>query len=68
MTDEIANRVISENITSGITHASQFHADDVFATAFLLMLNPRFTYKRTNIIPNNFNHIHIPPLFKQKRL
>ena len=55
MTDEIANKVISENITNGITHASQFHADDVFATAFLLMLNPRFTYKRTNIIPNNFN-------------
>lgn len=34
------------NFTNGITHAGKFHADDVFATALCMLLNPLFTCKR----------------------
>lgn len=37
------------------THAGVFHADDVFATAFLLMINSKIEIKRTNKPPENYN-------------
>ena len=33
----------------GITHAGVFHADDVFATAFLKKINPDFRWYRPMI-------------------
>ena len=35
----------------GVTHAGVFHADDVFATALLQLLNPQFTYTRAFVKP-----------------
>lgn len=39
------------NIEYGITHAGDFHADDVFSTALLLMLNPNIKIARVNAVP-----------------
>lgn len=35
----------------GITHAGKFHADDVFSTAFLEILNPDYDYQRVLEVP-----------------
>ena len=37
-----------QNITTAYTHASVFHSDDVFAAAFLRMLNPEIKIERVN--------------------
>ena len=37
----------------GITHAGVFHADDVFATALLKLINPSFQTKRVNRLEEN---------------
>lgn len=36
------------NITTAYTHGSIFHSDDVFATAFLKLVNPHISIYRTN--------------------
>ena len=41
----------------GFTHAGLFHADDVFATALLKLLNPSFTWQRGNVVPTDFDGI-----------
>ena len=41
----------------GFTHAGVFHADDVFATALLKIINPNFTWVRGNVAPENFDGI-----------
>lgn len=41
----------------GMTHAGVFHADDVFATAFLRMLNPSIDIVRQNAVPEGFEGI-----------
>lgn len=50
----------------GITHAGVFHADDVFATAFLKKINPDFRWYRSNDpekkIKALMDHQHINPL------
>ena len=40
-----------KNIKAAYTHAGVFHADDVFATAFLQMINPDIEINRTNNPP-----------------
>ncbi|MGN0485521.1 MAG: MYG1 family protein [Lachnospiraceae bacterium] len=41
----------------GYTHAGSFHSDDVFATAFLRMLNPDIQIERGNCPPEDFDGI-----------
>ncbi len=41
----------------GFTHSGLFHADDVFATALLRILNPAFTYTRGTRVPEDFDGI-----------
>lgn len=41
----------------GFTHSSVFHADDVFSTAFLRMLNPDIVIERGTRVPENFDGI-----------
>lgn len=42
---------------NGFTHAGTFHADDVFSTALLKILNPNFNVKRGYDVPENFDGI-----------
>ncbi len=41
----------------GFTHSGIFHADDVFSTAMLGMLNPNFTVTRGTAVPTDFDGI-----------
>lgn len=41
----------------GFTHGGKFHADDVFATAFLRILNPAIQIKRGFEVPEDFDGI-----------
>ncbi len=41
----------------GFTHGSKFHSDDVFATAFLKILNPGIEITRGFEVPENFDGI-----------
>lgn len=41
----------------GFTHGGNFHSDDVFATAFLRMINPDITIKRGFDVPEDFDGI-----------
>lgn len=41
----------------GFTHGSRFHSDDVFATAFLKLLNPEIKIYRGFEVPENFDGI-----------
>ena len=40
--------------TQAVTHAGIFHADDVFATAFIRMLWPDIKVRRVNAVPEGF--------------
>lgn len=41
----------------GFTHGGKFHSDDVFATAFLRILNPEIQVQRGFEVPENFDGI-----------
>lgn len=41
----------------GFTHGSKFHSDDVFATAFLRILNPQIKVQRGFEVPEKFDGI-----------
>lgn len=41
----------------GFTHGSKFHSDDVFATAFLRILNPEIQVQRGLEVPKDFDGI-----------
>ena len=41
----------------GFTHGGVFHADDVFATALLKLLNPEYTWQRGDVVPPDFDGI-----------
>lgn len=41
----------------GFTHGGKFHADDVFSTALLQILNPEFTVTRGFVVPEGFDGI-----------
>ncbi len=43
--------------THGLTHSGKFHADDVFSTALLELLNPEFQVKRVLEVPEDFDGI-----------
>jgi len=43
--------------SKGFTHGGKFHADDVFSTALLLILNPNYTYERGMTPPPDFDGI-----------
>lgn len=45
------------NYTQGFTHGGSFHADDVFATVFLKMLNPNIVIRRGFAVPDDFKGI-----------
>lgn len=50
--------MINKNIPDkGFTHAGTFHADDVFSTALLKILNPDFKVERGFAVPENFDGI-----------
>lgn len=42
---------------NGFTHGGKFHSDDVFATAFLRMLNPDIEIQRGYDVPEDFDGI-----------
>lgn len=44
-------------IEKGFTHSGKFHADDVFSTALLRILNPEFTTERGFEVPEEFDGI-----------
>lgn len=48
---------IQEEQAVGFTHAGKFHADDVFASALLLHLNPDMEIRRGNQVPEEFEGI-----------
>lgn len=41
----------------GLTHSGIFHADDVFATAFIKIINPEIEIIRSNEVPDGFDGI-----------
>lgn len=41
----------------GFTHGGVFHADDIFSTAFLRILNPEIQIERGNTVPQSFDGI-----------
>ena len=41
----------------GFTHGSKFHSDDVFATAFLKIINPEIQITRGFEVPDDFDGI-----------
>lgn len=41
----------------GLTHAGVFHADDVFATALLTLINPKIEITRSNTVPEDLDGI-----------
>lgn len=43
------------NVTTGITHAGVFHADDVFSAALLTTVNPAMEIKRVRIVPDDID-------------
>lgn len=43
--------------SKGFTHGGKFHSDDVFATAFLRILNPDIVIERGFEVPENFDGI-----------
>lgn len=45
------------NIDQGFTHGGIFHADDVFATALLTILNPEIEIVRGFTVPDNYEGI-----------
>lgn len=45
------------NINEGFTHGGIFHADDVFATALLIILNPGIKITRGFTVPDNYKGI-----------
>lgn len=50
-------KVSTENLTEGFTHGGVFHADDVFATALLKILNPCIRISRGFAVPKNFSGV-----------
>ena len=44
-------------IEKGFTHGSGFHADDVFSSALLRILNPDIVILRGNVVPEEFDGI-----------
>ena len=47
----------AKSTDKGFTHGGKFHSDDVFATAFLRILNPKITIERGFDVPENFDGI-----------
>ncbi|MDD3429017.1 MAG: MYG1 family protein [Oscillospiraceae bacterium] len=45
------------NIEAAFTHAGKFHADDVFGTALLRIINPSVEIQRGFTVPQDFNGI-----------
>lgn len=45
------------NIEKGFTHGGKFHADDVFSTALLKIINPNIKIERGFEVPENFEGI-----------
>ncbi len=45
----------TRKINIALTHAGKFHADDVFASAFLKILNPDIKIVRSNIVWDDFD-------------
>ena len=45
------------NIERGFTHGGGFHADDVFSSALLRILNPQIEILRGNVVPEEFDGI-----------
>ena len=43
--------------SKGFTHSAKFHSDDVFATAFLRMINPDIKIERGFDVPENYDGI-----------
>lgn len=41
----------------GLTHAGEFHADDVFSAALLKILNPDIVIERAFVVPKDYNGI-----------
>lgn len=41
----------------GFTHAGKFHADDVFSTALLMIVNPAYQVQRGFSVPENYDGI-----------
>ena len=48
---------MNENIEKGFTHGGIFHADDVFATALLVLLNPNIKIERGFEVPKDYDGI-----------
>lgn len=48
---------MSQNLNEGFTHGGVFHADDVFATALLKILNPDIRITRGFAVPEGFTGI-----------
>ena len=51
------NKNINFPYSKGFTHGGNFHSDDVFATAFLRLLNPNIEIYRGFIVPENYDGI-----------
>jgi len=45
------------DIDKGFTHGGKFHADDVFSTALMMILNPDFKVQRGFEVPEDFDGI-----------
>lgn len=55
--ERILKNSIKNDLTQGFTHGGVFHADDVFATALLKILNPAIKISRGFSVPEDFKGI-----------
>ena len=56
MTD-LFEKLTNGTITEALTHGSIFHADDVFSTALITLINPKISVKRAFEVPEDFSGI-----------
>lgn len=54
---KIMTEIDIKNCKKGYTHGGAFHSDDVFSTAFLMILNPEIKVERGFNVPEDFDGI-----------
>ena len=47
-------QILAQSLKTGFTHGGVFHADDVFATALLMLVNPKIHITRGFSVPEGF--------------
>ena len=55
--NNLFKKIKEGTINEALTHGSIFHADDVFSTALITLINPKISVKRAFEVPEGFSGI-----------